>query len=160
MMRWGHAAVVLPGDRIMVVGGCTAPDCENKPGKSLSEAELYDPLTEHWSFLAPMKVPLYQPSAVLLDNGLVLVAGEGPEVELYDPASNRWRQVTSLPQDLISAIVLLWSDCRITGYSLVGNRWRMPSFTMCKRIVGRLSLIFRVQKQWIIEPLFYPVERY
>jgi hypothetical protein len=93
--RYSHAAVLLNGGQVLVLGGWT-----NSAGYSfaLSSAELYDPATGTFSLTGSMAQARIAPAAVVLRSGKVLVAGGyGPSAfggyvplssaELYDPAS-------------------------------------------------------------------------
>ena len=67
-----HTATLLPGGKVLVVGG--------------DSAELYDPTTETWSPTASPKRPLGGP-ATLLPSGKVLVTSYDA-AELYDPGTD------------------------------------------------------------------------
>jgi hypothetical protein len=54
---------------VLVVGG------EDGSHNPLAVAELYNPKTNTWQTAPSMTYPRYRTSAVLLDNGLVLVPG-------------------------------------------------------------------------------------
>jgi hypothetical protein len=109
-VSWGHTATLLPNGQVLVVGG-------GQPGPSVATAELFDPGTMRWSVLIstnadanglssaklfePMSgkwseagnlaEPRCQPTATLLTNGQVLIAGGWgtngvlASVELYLP---------------------------------------------------------------------------
>jgi N-acetylneuraminic acid mutarotase len=85
--RLGHRAVLLPGGKVLVMGGSWW-------GPNLSSAELYDPeiadnLWEEgpWTPAPDMEVGRYYPTATLLATGQVLVTGGAADfkTELYDP---------------------------------------------------------------------------
>ena len=57
--RWGPAAVVLPGPRVLVMGGS-----DGSWGGELNTAELYDPQSQSWSAVAPMGSKRSGPAAV------------------------------------------------------------------------------------------------
>lgn len=93
-----HTATLLPGGRVLVVGG---ENGGNNP--VLSSAELYDPDTGTWSYADSLKIGRESHTATLLANGKVLVAGgwndrDGPlnSVEIYDPATGTWTGAASL----------------------------------------------------------------
>ena len=91
--RARHTATLLPGGKVLVVGGIGPISEAELP----SVAELYDPAVDRWT-AAPGEAPAREgQSAVLLSSGQVfLVGGQtgglGPEdgAVLYDPASNIW----------------------------------------------------------------------
>jgi hypothetical protein len=109
--RYYNYAVVLPNRQVLIVGGRTglkghvhepapghehhgAAQADPTPDKNaVYPAEMFDPDTEEWATLAPMKIDrLYHSNALLLPDGRVLVAGSNPErrmnelrIEIYSP---------------------------------------------------------------------------
>src|SRR5262249_50879143 len=68
-----------------------------------TRADVYDPRSNVWSGLPPMKVARYAATAVGL-NGLLYVIGgytanaaPVPSVEVYNPTTNTWRTVSDMP---------------------------------------------------------------
>jgi len=114
--RSGHAAVLLADGRVLVTGGAAFPAIGISPGGAAPArlpAEIYDPMTNSWSDAAtPALDRPANPTATLLNNGRVLVAGgqymwnsceEAFErAEIYDPKSNTWSFAT--PEVLIGAL--------------------------------------------------------
>ena len=80
-------AVQLPDGRVLLIGGITPA------AVALSDVELYDPATGTWRPTGSMATPRMYPTATVLADGKVLVAGgstrEGATAaaELYDPAT-------------------------------------------------------------------------
>ena len=101
--RARHTATGLPDGRVLVVGGqsFTLRDGGLFPNQSLG-AEVYDPVTNHWSATAPMLRDHVGQSATLLRDGRVLVAGGGDgftpssSAEIYDPNKDRWSAAASM----------------------------------------------------------------
>jgi N-acetylneuraminic acid mutarotase len=102
--RFVHTAILLPSGQVLVVGGYAGYGVEggqNVYGDHTS-VELYDPTTGTWSFTGDIDQERDSPTATLLANGKVLLAGgddkNGPlaSVELYDPATGRWTRTGSL----------------------------------------------------------------
>ncbi len=106
--RYYSYAVILPDQRILVVGGRKGKtthqmkngqtmNCENgevpHDPDAIMEPELFDPNTETWSPMAPMKVDrVYHSNALLLPDGRVMTAGSNPmrrcdelRIEIYHP---------------------------------------------------------------------------
>ncbi|WP_437507391.1 kelch repeat-containing protein [Sorangium sp. So ce1099] len=83
-------SVLLPNGHVFVTGS--------------SRSAIYDPVLDSWTLGA---APLSQlPSAVLLTDGRVLVVGQDDLADvtlitgdIYDPESNRWRWIRSLPAE-------------------------------------------------------------
>jgi N-acetylneuraminic acid mutarotase len=105
--RWGHSAVLLPGGSVLVAGGTRL-----RPGTTttmaLRSVELYNPTDGgSWTQVADMTDARTGHTAVLLDNGTVLVVGgaapvgtaEDPALafcELYNPKTDTWTPTGSL----------------------------------------------------------------
>src|SRR5437764_2567833 len=95
--RFHHTATLLPGGRVLVVGG-------EQGHTPLASAELYDPATGTWSATGSLNTARDSHTATLLPSGKVLVAGgretdPGPSLasaELYDPATGTWSPTGSL----------------------------------------------------------------
>ncbi len=88
--RFGQDAVRLADGRVLVVGGTHWH--VGRPGVSLATAEVYDPATGWFRpTRAPMLLPRDRPTATLLPDGTVLIAGgqngagEPDQAELFDP---------------------------------------------------------------------------
>jgi Kelch motif len=90
--RSGASSVVVPGNRVLVMGGMgsdyTTP---------LASSELFDPSSQTWAAVADMSTGRLAHSAVRIVNGQVLVTGgydaEGAALattELFDSTSGRW----------------------------------------------------------------------
>ncbi|MGX9728938.1 MAG: kelch repeat-containing protein [Candidatus Electronema sp. VV] len=94
-----HKAVLLPDGKVLVVGGYN----QNVSDDSFASAELYDPSAGTWSNAGSMSIGRRDPSATLLPNGKVLVAGGRSSfggflssAELYDPDTQTWTVTGSM----------------------------------------------------------------
>ena len=97
--HFNHTATRLANGKVLVVGGTI--DLSRT-----SVAELYDPATGQWAAAGNPQWSRIGHTATLLANGTVLVAGgisnldygyydlpDAQEAEIYDPATNSWREV-------------------------------------------------------------------
>jgi N-acetylneuraminic acid mutarotase len=90
-----HTATLLQDGRVLVAAGYN--DIAGVPSY-LSSAELFDPATGTWSVAGAMNFPREFPTATLLPNGKVLVAGGfssniftiSVTAELFDPLKEVW----------------------------------------------------------------------
>jgi sugar lactone lactonase YvrE len=93
--RFG-AATLLPSGLVLIVGGSN----NSIGGSALASAELYNPATGTFTLTGSMSVGRSQPTATLLQSGLVLVAGGGipanASAELYDPATGNFTLTGSM----------------------------------------------------------------
>jgi hypothetical protein len=106
-VRTGHAAVLIEGGKVLVVGGNDAPPLGISPGGSAPAhiaPEIYDPSTDTWSVMAmPVLDRPVHPTATLLRDGRVLVVGgqymlnspdeSAERSELFSPTSDAWSSV-------------------------------------------------------------------
>jgi N-acetylneuraminic acid mutarotase len=119
--RTSPGAAVGPDGRIYVIGGDRA-----NFKKVNNVAEAYDPKTDRWSRLSPLPTPRDSPCAVAAKcaDGRVLIytvggrAFRGPVgnlgiVEAYDPASDSWAAMASMPTPRHAFTATLGPDGRI-----------------------------------------------
>jgi Ca2+-binding RTX toxin-like protein len=140
--RWQHTATLLPDGRVLVAGGFGGgPIGSTSNSQSvLNSAEIYDPATGTWTPTGALNVRRALSTAVLLPNGLVLVAGgrtcdqPPPAVcagavrtataELYNPATGTWTLTGSMTQARHTTASVLLEDGRVlvpAGFTAAGN---------------------------------------
>ena len=114
-----HTATLLPGGKVLVVGG-------THTGDFLASAELYDPGTETWTATGSLGTARAFHTATLLPSGKVLVAGGDTHgivrlasAELYDPETATWTATGSLgtARDLHTATLLPSGNVLVAGGS-------------------------------------------
>jgi hypothetical protein len=89
----GHAA--LADGRLLFAGGHAAP------GVGLTDANIFDPMLQHWTLAAPMAFARWYPTVTTLPDGRMLVTSGAatcetclvPTPEIYDPLTNTWTQL-------------------------------------------------------------------
>jgi hypothetical protein len=86
--RYKHTAGLLPDGRVLIAGGSDERDWHG----NLSSAEIYDPRTGKFMPTTSLHDSRFKlpESAVQLASGQLLIAGGSREVEIYDPASNKF----------------------------------------------------------------------
>lgn len=110
--RHKHGAATLSDGRVLILGGSDARDGRGR----YSSTELFDPRKGGFTKIADMNAARFKfPRAVVrLDTGQVLVAGGGKQLEVYDPASGRFRLAAgSVDADLSFATATLLADGRV-----------------------------------------------
>ena len=88
--RWYPGLARLSDGSVLVFGGGTAPNAQRT-----DTAELFDPLTQNWSWVGQMGSANEFAPAALLHNGLVLRTW-GADPELFDPLTNAWSAAAPL----------------------------------------------------------------
>lgn len=116
--RSGHTATLL-GDRALPHYGdvLIAAAGTQTPGGTQT-AELYDPASGKFTATGSMLMPHDQPTATLLQTGLVLIAGGGTaSAELYNPATGAFTATGSMLESLTghTATLLTNGKVLITG---------------------------------------------
>ncbi|NDI36084.1 M56 family metallopeptidase [Chengkuizengella sediminis] len=98
-----NASVVIDGN-IYIVGGSVIKDGVYVYSSSL---EVYHPQTDTWTQLASMNQARNNHTTEVIDGKIYVVGGYGydgedyrylSDVEVYDPQSDTWRQLTSMDQ--------------------------------------------------------------
>eukprot|EP00808_Paulinella_micropora_P015042 g65046.t1 len=95
--RESPGAAALEG-KVYAVGGLNASDM------ALASAEVYDPATNTWAYIASMQTPRHAPAAVVLNHRLYAIGGFDSNgnslhsVECYNPYTHSWSTVGQLNQ--------------------------------------------------------------
>ena len=140
--------VLLKSGKVLLVGGDGLHEDER-----LTTAELYDPATGRFAATGSMHVPRNTHSAVLLQDGRVLVmggssAGRYPSAhieasaEIYDPATGRFSMTGSMNTARHKQAAVLLSDGRVLVVGGSDNRdWRgkYASAELFNPATGRFS---------------------
>jgi cysteine-rich repeat protein len=118
--RYLGAAAKLQDGRVLVTGGSYTPVPSDYQTTNAS-SEIFDPATNLWSEVQPMTLQRVLHTAVLLQNGKVLVVGgfvygtstAWTLTELYDPASDTWTPAGDLTDGRWSHTATLLPDGRV-----------------------------------------------
>ncbi len=122
--RFGHAAARLPDGRVLVVGGKSWRVGE--PDKTLATAELFDPKTGMFTQTnGPLRTARDRPTATLLPDGRVLIAGGAGKgvsalmAELFDPKTGTFTDAAPLTEGRMAHDACSLPDARV----LVAGGW-------------------------------------
>jgi N-acetylneuraminic acid mutarotase len=118
-----HVGLVGLNGKVYVVGGFS--DLQADHTGAVSSLLVYDPATDTWRTLAPMKEPRGSVGASVANGKIYAIGGRGTDLktvatnEVYDPASNRWTDLAPLPKarDHLAAVTV---DNRI---HVIGGRF-------------------------------------
>ena len=136
-------AVLLHNGQVLAVGSGALLAGIVHPATAL--AELYDPVSGSWSPTGSLAEPRIGPTATLLSDGRVLVAGgiSADQVpldtaELYDPASRAWTPAGRMatPRSLHTAVLLADGRVLVAGGS-AGDQRETPSADIFDPASGR-----------------------
>jgi hypothetical protein len=100
--RQSHTATLLPNGKILITGGTL--NTVNGNVTYLNSAELFDPVTETFTAVAPMNFARTYHTATLLQNGKVLIVGgdhgdqdaTNDTAEMFDPATGTFTLVANM----------------------------------------------------------------
>ena len=109
--RSGHAAVLLPGGKVLVVGGSVP--IQQGVDAALAYCEIFDPANQTWTPAATLHEPRSLHQATLLSGGthVLVTGGSAPlaganggfdpftrqTAELYDIAKDTWTELPPMP---------------------------------------------------------------
>mgnify|MGYP002622489237 CR=1 FL=1 len=131
--RRSLAAVVLADGRVLVAGGAGRL---GEAKKQLSVSEVYDPQSEQWTEVAPLREGRWGPTATLLADGQVLIVGGAygsfgsrSSAELFDPQDCTWRDAGKLSQARNGHRAITLSDGRVL---IVGGHCLGRYLTSCE----------------------------
>lgn len=126
--RFGHDAVRLADGRVLVVGGTHW--FVRRPSVPLASAEIYDPVSGKFHPAhGPMQFARDRPTATLLPDGTVLIAGgqngagEPAQAELFDPKTETF---ALLPSPLVSPRMAHSAAILPDGRVLLSGGWSVP----------------------------------
>jgi endoglucanase len=108
--RYGAVAAGLGDGRVLVAGG------EDGSGEATASAEIYDPVSNAWTVVAPMGSARVFAAAAPLSGDRVLVAGGEVDgaptasTEVYDLASNTWSPAAPMEYARVQASAATLSD--------------------------------------------------
>jgi N-acetylneuraminic acid mutarotase len=114
-----HTATRLADGRVLVTGGWKYVGPSSGSMDPVNDtAELYDPVSNSWTLLAPMNSKRLAHTATLLPDGRVLVAGgsNGTDLvgaEVYDPVANTWTPTAEMLDARMMHAATLLSDGRV-----------------------------------------------
>jgi hypothetical protein len=106
--RAAHSATLLPNGKVLISGGFSIPG----NSRDMASAELYDPSTGTFRATGAMTQARVRPTATLLNNGQVLIAGgfDGSSLasaELYDPSPGTFTSTADMTGTGASTATLL-----------------------------------------------------
>jgi PKD repeat protein len=119
--RYSFGTATGTDGRIYVTGGRGCYSC-GEGQSAIAASDVFDPATQQWSAIAPMPGPRMDHQAVAGRDGRIYViggrvpnaAGTGADftssVIAYDPATNTWTSVASLPRAVVGNAAALGAD--------------------------------------------------
>ncbi len=127
--REAHTATLLPDGRVLLVGGVRSPD-GGFNWVSLSDAEIYDPVTGTFSLTGSLNDARWSNTATLLPSGKVLITGgystqRGDSLasaELYDPSTGVFTRTGSMSVQRSGSVATLLLD----GHVLITGDEQTP----------------------------------
>jgi len=152
-----QTATLLPSGLVLVAGGLIGIS-DTGIISCTGAAELYNPGTGQWTATGSMTTPRFEHAAMLLANGLVLVAGglnsSGTTLasaELFDPSSGTWRASGSMNNARAGAQATLLQNGQVliaggagfakTAELYANGRWTLTSSMVFSHPSTRASLL-------------------
>lgn len=118
----GHLAGVALDGKLYAIGGCVGHD---PVPVDVGLVHRYDPRTDTWEEVAPLPTPRshIEVSTFVQRDRIVVIGGRSrpsrwanvPDVSAYDPVTNRWTALASLPLPLLAPIAVAVGDSALVG---------------------------------------------
>lgn len=127
------AAAVASGEYIYVIGGRYLDNV-------LATVERYDPSSNSWEEISPMPTPRWYLMAAALDGKIYTfggIAGVGDNrkvldvVEVYDPVTDKWTTLSSMPMGISNAAVAVLEN---KIYVISGRLRAGPTYSTTPRV--------------------------
>jgi N-acetylneuraminic acid mutarotase len=148
VQRLGHSAALVPGGKVLVVGGDVELESPWGGYRQGGSAELYDPQTGTWSPTGALHTPRGGFALTPLANGSVLVAGGYDDwdntlnsTEIYDPVTGQWSYGANLVMARMMPTATLLEDGRV----LVVGGWTDDTLLLA---MSSAELYDPVSGQW------------
>jgi hypothetical protein len=134
--RESPVAVRLGDGRVLIIGGDIAQDTPTSGHATYSTAEIYDPTANTFTSTGPLVGKGWAPSAILLNDGRVLVTdgisvdgANGPDpllttAEIYDPQTNTFTATGPMSIGRGVTHMGLLGDSRVL---VAGGSWEEPN---------------------------------
>ena len=154
--RTGQGTVLLPDGRVLFAGGATTLLAKDKqgfyyPGDDilLASAELYNPTTGTFSSTGSLATARDNPTATLLPDGLVLIAGGSvaagsgskptASAELYNPKTGKFSHTGSMNAARVNHTATLLPDGRVLIVGGDGPSGPVASAELYEPVTGKFT---------------------
>ena len=154
--RTGQGTVLLPDGRVLFAGGATTLLAKDKqgfyyPGDDilLASAELYNPTTGTFSSTGSLATARDNPTATLLPDGLVLIAGGSvaagsgskptASAELYNPKTGKFSHTGSMNAARVNHTATLLPDGRVLVVGGDGPSGPVASAELYEPVTGKFT---------------------
>ena len=117
--RWEHTVSLLPGGRVLIVGGTGDPSSP----VAMPFCEIWDPATSSFALADPLSTGRALHTATVLEDGRVLVVGgvsrrTNPWIvaltyQIYDPATGLWGAEGLMPDPRVNHTATLLLDGKV-----------------------------------------------
>ncbi|AFN74746.1 hypothetical protein MROS_1509 [Melioribacter roseus P3M-2] len=123
----GYTVTELNDGRVLIAGGFRLTD-DYKEMVYLNNCEIYDPNTGKWEIADSLNIPRWRHTAVLLNDGNVLIAGGSKksalkECEIYNVTKNEWKYTTPMNEarTALASILLPNGNIFTSGGDSIGG---------------------------------------
>lgn len=137
--RMYEVATLLPNGKILVTGGLYIYKPRLRYAVATATAELFDPATGTWSSAGSMSVARSGHSAIVMQNGKVLVVGAG-KADIYDPATNTWTPTGSPVSASTGAPAVLLQNGMVLAANPLGTAELYNPTTGLWSITGSMAM--------------------